>query len=139
MYRRSSDPIPDMRFCSQCDNMYYLKLAGEDADDTTSNTLMYYCRHCGHEDAAAGIEGGCVLETDIHSQKQQYAQAVNAYTRTDPTLPRTRSIKCPDPNCASNHEGGDQEVVYLRYDDVSMKYLYICRTCGTMWKTSDSE
>ena len=33
-----------MHFCSKCDNMYYIRLAGED-----SHQLIYYCRKCGIE------------------------------------------------------------------------------------------
>ena len=129
-----------MRFCSECDNMYYLKLAGADAE-SVSDQLVYYCRHCGHEDAGAGAQETCALQTTVRSQKQQYTHAVNAHTRDDPTLPRTTSIRCPSAACESNQEGGDgeREVVYLRYDDKSMRYLYICSACGTMWKTSDRE
>jgi DNA-directed RNA polymerase subunit M/transcription elongation factor TFIIS len=127
-----------MRFCSQCDNMYYLRLAGTGADDA-EDKLVYYCRHCGHEDAAMAVRGVCALETAVHSQRQQYTQAVNAYTRDDPTLPRTTSIRCPSAACESNTGDGAREVVYLRYDDIAMRYLYICNTCGVMWKTSDQE
>ena len=51
------------------------------------------------------------------------------------------SIKCPSASCPSNAEGepGDRDVVYLRYDDTSMRYLYICGACGVMWKTSDRQ
>jgi DNA-directed RNA polymerase subunit M/transcription elongation factor TFIIS len=128
-----------MRFCSNCDNMYYLKMAGED-EATAADTLVYYCRHCGHEDSG-GTDGACALQTTLHSQKQQYTHAVNAHTREDPTLPRTTSIRCPVATCESNQADGDdkREVVYLRYDDTSMRYLYICGSCGTMWKTSDRD
>ena len=26
---------------------------------------------------------------------------------------------------------------YYTYDDVNLKYLYICSTCDTVWKTDD--
>ena len=127
-----------MRFCSQCDNMYYLRLSDVAEGADTPSALIYYCRHCGQEDEATDAgEGVCALETTVHSQKRQYAQAVNAHTRSDPTLPRTTSIRCPSSDCPSNKQGGKREVVYLRYDDTAMKYLYICEACGTMGRTSD--
>ena len=129
-----------MKFCSQCDNMYYLRLAGQEDSPEEAASLIYYCRHCGHEDVATEAgQGVCALETTVHSQKQQYAQAVNAHTRSDPTLPRTTSIRCPSSDCPSNKGGAKREVAYLRYDDTEMRYLYICEACGTMWKTSDKE
>ena len=33
-----------MDFCSECDNMYYIKLNDEE------NELVYYCRKCGNVD-----------------------------------------------------------------------------------------
>ena len=128
-----------MRFCAKCDNMYYLKMAGEDEESAT-NQLVYYCRHCGYEEEGDALTS-CALQTTLHSQRQQYTHAVNAHTSQDPTLPRTTSIRCPSASCESNAEGGEgkREVVYLRYDDTSMRYLYICGACGTMWKTSDRD
>ena len=34
-----------MHFCSECGNMYYIKIDSED-----KNNLIYYCRKCGNED-----------------------------------------------------------------------------------------
>ena len=31
-----------MDFCSNCDNMYYIKLENEECDK-----IVYYCRNCG--------------------------------------------------------------------------------------------
>ena len=28
---------------------------------------------------------------------------------------------------------------YIRYDDANLKYIYICSTCDTTWKTDDSK
>ena len=28
-----------------------------------------------------------------------------------------------------------REVIYLRYDDINMKYIYLCAVCNTSWKT----
>ena len=44
-----------MHFCSQCRNMYYIKLDGEN-----NNKLIYYCRKCGHEDDKITIDNICV-------------------------------------------------------------------------------
>jgi DNA-directed RNA polymerase subunit M/transcription elongation factor TFIIS len=34
-----------MKFCSECNNMYYIKI-----DDNDESQLIYYCRNCGHKD-----------------------------------------------------------------------------------------
>lgn len=35
-----------MKFCSNCDNMFYIKI-----DENDPNSLNYYCRHCGNTDS----------------------------------------------------------------------------------------
>jgi len=32
----------------------------------------------------------------------------------------------------------NSEVIYIRYDDINMKYLYVCVHCNTIWKTDNS-
>ena len=32
----------------------------------------------------------------------------------------------------------NREVLYIRYDDVNMKYVYVCVHCNTTWKTDNS-
>ncbi len=124
-----------MHFCTECRNMYYLKL-GSDA-----NSLIYYCRNCGHEDPNMSTDDVCVSRTEVKRSEQKYSHIVNQYTKLDPTLPRTDTIRCPNQNCQSNT--GDietrprREIIYLRYDDTNMKYIYLCTHCDTMWKTDE--
>lgn len=30
----------------------------------------------------------------------------------------------------------DREIIFIKYDSVNMKYLYICSTCNTSWKSN---
>ena len=120
-----------MHFCIKCNNMYYHKVAEGDA-----NKLIYYCRNCGHEDDTLTADNICVSRTEIRRSKQKYSHIVNEYTKHDPTLPRTNTIKCPNQECNSNkEESSEREVIYIRYDDTNMKYIYLCAKCDTMWKT----
>ena len=132
-----------MHFCNKCDNMLYIRLLEED-----SNTLVYYCRNCGETNQTITKENICILHTDIVSKEKAYLHEVNEYTKLDPTLPRTNNIKCPNQSCKSNHnpaidsETSEEEpikndVIYLRYDDINMKYIYICTVCDKIWKTSE--
>ena len=121
-----------MHFCKQCDNMYYLKLGGEN-----QNNIIYYCRNCGYEDTTLSSSNICVSETTLRNSAQTYAHNVNAYTKSDPTLPRTNTVKCPNIECESNKDASKREIIYLRYNDSEMKYLYICTACNTSWKTND--
>ena len=60
----------------------------------------------------------------------------------DPTLPRINTIKCPNQSCDSNEAGKERErereVIYLRYDDINMNFVYMCSTCDTVWNTEQS-
>lgn len=125
-----------MRFCDKCDNMYYI---GIQADDP--NKLTYYCRHCGNKDNSITEEGVCVLDTQFKKNEQNFNHIINKFTKLDPTLPRIYNVKCPNLECKTNETGHNKpaEVIYMRYDDSNMKYLYICVDCDTTWKTDDQK
>ena len=124
-----------MHFCSNCQNMYYIRINPEDP-----NKLVYYCRNCGFEDDAVQNDGVCVLKTHLRKNAQKFNHIINRYTKLDPTLPRIYSIRCPDESCSTNVERIENpEIIYMRYDDENMKYLYLCVTCDTTWKTDDSK
>ena len=128
-----------MKFCKDCENMLYIRLLSED-----SNKLIYYCRNCGNTYDDIDKDNVCVLNSNINMQDKGYLQDINEYTKLDPTLPRTQNIKCPNQSCPSNHTGDDSskltnknEVIYLRYDDINLNYIYICTQCDTTWKTNE--
>jgi len=123
-----------MKFCTECNNMYYIGIS-----ETDGNKMIYYCRNCGHKDESVQEEGACVLKTQLKKGGQTFSHIINKYTKLDPTLPRIYNVKCPNSACLTNKEGGKTpaEVIYIRYDDENMKYLYICSDCDTQWKTDD--
>jgi len=123
-----------MHFCDKCDNMFYI---GINADDPTK--LTYYCRHCGNKNDSISEEGVCVLNTQLKKGEQKFNHIINEYTKKDPTLPRIYSMKCPNNECKTHDidNKNPTEVIYMRYDDDNMKYLYICVECDTTWKTDD--
>jgi hypothetical protein len=138
--------------------MYYIRL-------TDTNGIVYYCRNCGHEDDTITIDNVVVSQTSFKTGTNQYAHVVNKYTKLDPTLPRISTILCPNMECPCNRNhnptqyadratilgneesGGEaaaataaddavpREVIYMRYDDVNMKYIYLCAVCNTIWNT----
>ena len=120
-----------MKFCTECQNMYYIAI-----DETNSNNLNYYCRFCGHKDEKITEDGMVVLKTQFKKSEQKFNHMVNKYTKYDPTLPRKNNMKCPNADCTTAHE---PDIIYLRYDDENMKYLYICANCDFTWKTDDNK
>lgn len=120
-----------MHFCSNCGNMYYIRI-----DSDNNNLLVYYCRHCGNEDKHLSTENVCVLKTQIKKSEQSFSHIINQYTKLDPTLPRINNVLCPNANCKTNTEKAEKEIIYIRYDDTNMKYVYLCSTCDTVWKAN---
>ena len=121
-----------MHFCSKCSNMYYIRINSDDP-----NKLVYYCRQCGNEDKQLAIENVCVSKTQIKKDEQSFLHIVNKFTKLDPTLPRVNNILCPNQDCLTNKDAKDREILYIRYDDTNMKYIYLCSHCDTVWKTNE--
>lgn len=121
-----------IQFCKRCDNKYYHRIS--------NNSLVYFCRVCNYEDTESiSNEAMCVLNTKFKKGAQDFDHIVNRYTKYDPTLPKIM-IKCPNDECKTNSnqkEDAVTEAIYLRYDNVNLKYLYICTTCETKWTNNN--
>jgi DNA-directed RNA polymerase subunit M/transcription elongation factor TFIIS len=132
-----------MEFCEKCDNMLYVKVksieeADTDGEDSTgevpnpggilsnlkTNQLIYYCKNCSNEIDKSSVNK-CIyhINYDIDVIKKEHC--INKYTLSDPTLPKAHGIKCPNGNCP----GKKPNIVYIKYDDKGMKYIYICVNC----------
>ena len=131
--------------------MFYLRLVKK--TDTQDDNLIYYCRNCGNEDMSliSNLNNLYVSRTDIKTSTN-YKNKINKYTKLDPTLPRIGNIDCPNMNCASNIKSEDsskkasskedkpeaeKEILYIRYDDKNMKFIYLCAVCNTVWDTEN--
>ena len=122
-----------MHFCNNCDNMYYIKI-----QDTDCNKISYYCRNCGNSEDNLIDMGKCVLKDIINKNDNKYDMFVNKYTKYDKTLPRINYIKCPNSECNSNKSDFDintREILYIRHDNINMKYIYLCSHCDFVWNT----
>lgn len=121
-----------MKFCNVCDNMYYLSIS-EDTDK-----LVYYCRNCGDQDNTGDIPGTMsVSNIQLSDDTDNMSYIINKYTKLDPTLPRINRIPCPNAECKTNTHEEPREIIYIRYDDVNIKYVYLCSTCDYTWRTND--
>ena len=138
-----------MHFCEKCGNMYYIRLSNESEEQ-----LIYYCRKCGNENKNLidGIENLCVSKTHVKTTKQNYKNIINEYTKLDPTIPRITTINCPNADCESNKVDAKQddanaenissckknkEIIYLRYDDENIKFIYLCCVCDKTWLNNE--
>lgn len=123
-----------MHFCTQCQNMYYISI-----DPNDVNKLIYYCRNCGNKDSTLSVENVTVTKIQLKKSEQEFSHIINQYTKLDPTLPRINKILCPNPECSTNTSDTPREIIYIRYDDINMKYVYLCSTCDTVWKTEEQK
>ena len=129
-----------MHFCSVCDNMYYIKI-----NEGTGDTLKYYCRNCGHEETDINEDNICVSRTQLKQTQQKFDNIINKYTKFDTRLPHVYNVLCPNEICATNKKTSNDDdvktqkvnndVIYLRYDNADMKYVYMCTHCDTLWNT----
>jgi DNA-directed RNA polymerase subunit M/transcription elongation factor TFIIS len=124
-----------------------------EADAPPTTELRRICRNCGYHET---MESGLVLEIDLKEKTSEgYKILMNEFTKDDPTLPHVHTIKCPNQDCDSNrnvpkvkdeqdekedlvaeyNEGVESDVIYLKYDAINMKYLYICNVCDTKWRS----
>lgn len=121
-----------MHFCTKCNNMYYIHI-----DSNNTNKLLYHCHNCGNEDKYFVNENISVSKTQIKKTEQTFNNIINKYTKLDPTLPRVTNILCPNVSCDTNIKNKKREIICMRYDDINMKYVYLCSECDTVWKSKD--
>jgi DNA-directed RNA polymerase subunit M/transcription elongation factor TFIIS len=124
-----------MNFCSNCDNMYYIKLSDDESE------LVYYCRNCGNVDNSPTENSLVISSANFKNEDAFISSFINSYTKHDPTLPRTNLLKCPNNDCISNEKKGDKEeseknseIICIRYNAIELKYIYLCSYCDTAWK-----
>ncbi len=121
-----------MKFCLDCHNKANIKI------DPATKKVIYFCRCCGWEDDhGVMLEDPCIYSSKLDEEDTISTNIINEYTKLDPTLPRIKTITCPNDSCPS-HSTKDSEIIYIKYDYKNMKYVYLCTRCDFSWKTSGS-
>ena len=121
-----------MKFCKNCGNMYYLTVTEE-----SPKSLTLSCRNCGDIENNS-TESICIHKTD--AEMSEVRDTINQYTKLDPTLPRIRKMKCQNEHCPTNEgTGKPAEIILIRYDNINLKYIYLCSTCDYTWKSDISK
>tara|TARA_B110000305_G_scaffold136223_1_gene152004 strand:+ start:949 stop:1236 length:288 start_codon:yes stop_codon:yes gene_type:complete len=92
------------------------------------------CKSCGNqkvmEDQVVEINNNTTINVD----KSDVINS-NPFITHDITLPTIKdntNIKCQNVECTAE----EIDIKYIKYDDVNMKYLYICNNCGHKWKNN---
>ncbi len=119
-----------MRFCPVCSNYLFLK-----EDDSAHLQLL--CRHCGFQQrmAPTSAADALVLETtfNVATNEKQTVSQLNEYTKLDRTLPRLKTIACPNPACPSQSDTNLRDIMYMKTDAKKLKFQYSCKVCNTHW------
>lgn len=97
-------------------------------------TLQRVCKTCGYRKEE---EKGLVMETIIQQKASEaYRVHLNEFTREDPRLPHLKTLPCPNTaECPTRKGEAETDTIYIKYDTVNVKFLYICNVCGTHWRS----
>lgn len=117
-----------MYFCDKCDNMYYINI------DETKNNIYYLCKKCGNVNNNILTSNNVIYEENINiTNTYKISNAINKYTKYDPTLPKISNINCPNAKCLSNTSDTQPNILYIKYDDDNIKFVYLCTHCDYTW------
>ena len=120
-----------MKFCSNCDNMLYLTIPDDTPQESESelessqDTLRYVCKNCNHDTEYDKNEDSCIFKIDYTIDTIKKDTFINPFIYEDITLPRAEGIKCPNENCPKPKP----EIIYIKYDNDNLKFIYICLDC----------
>ncbi len=114
-----------VKFCPQCNNLFNHKI-----DEDTAK-LSYICQTCNHTEQ---VIDHCIIINELHTNVQDYPVNVNMIY--DMTLPRTRQVVCPNPDCShkTTDPNTNPEIIMFQYNPKMLKTGYICVECKTYWK-----
>jgi hypothetical protein len=134
-----TDSDSAMMFCEACANMLYISVKPDERLEGKPLCLTYSCKHCGFfvtgdELAARGEADSAVLSIDYADDQTAYKQFASPYIMHDPTLPRVRHIACPSAACTRPADAPN-EVIFIKYNQVQLKYMYYCTHCAAFWRT----
>jgi rubrerythrin len=71
------------------------------------------------------------IEEEEAAEAQEEAQA--QAKKTSSSLAENEVV-----NYSNDATKSKREVMYIRYDDINMKYVYVCVYCNTTWKTDNN-
>ena len=118
----------EVSFCKHCENMLYIYA------DTDNHELYHACKSCGNTEK---IDGKSRLIYNNNQTKLDKSEIINSnpYITHDITLPTikgNKNIKCNNDLC----DAEETNITYIKYDEVNMRYIYICNHCGSKWKNN---
>lgn len=149
-----------MHFCTECGNMYYIRLTetngivyycrncGHEDDTITIDNLVVSQTSIQTVGNNANIVNK-YTKLDPTLPRISTIQCPNSECpcnrNHNPTqyADRATIVGSEEEEAGQAGQAGQQadadavprEVIYLRYDDIQLKYIYLCAVCNTIWKT----
>ena len=111
------------KFCDNCNNLFYLY-------SNEKNELYYGSKVCGNKE----LYEPSIDKFIYNSSKIKKDTIINNNDNlindiTLPYLSKNSVIKCINPDCNDN----SKPITFIKYDDIDMKYIYICTGCSQKW------
>jgi len=123
-----------MKFCDNCQNMLYISVENDAAkSEQQAYKLTRKCKNCNFT-IEEGITAECIVSSARGDTNVNYKKYMSKYIKFDPTLPRVNNIKCANADKCTKAATQDDEIIYIKYDHINMKYLYMCCHCDHFWK-----
>lgn len=124
-----------MFFCENDGNMLRKKIKD-------GKKLIYYCLLCEAEydvdELSDSSQNKCIFKHNYNSNNLSYKTYINENIFHDKTLPRI-NLKCINDKCPTNTQGAAKEVIYIKYNQEDMQYVYACTHCKQVWTNSETQ
>lgn len=120
-----------MQFCEFCNNMLYIKV-----DEDNQEKVNLYCKNCKYNEELSNTNAKNVYIKNMYNHDDySFEQYMNKNIEFDRTIPHINNIKCVNDDCTKTDDQ-DNDIMFIKYDDNNMKYLYYCVYCKKFWKNS---
>ena len=118
----------ELNFCDNCNNLMDIY------SDEETKKLYLGCKCCSNK-TDFNESNKCIYTNESIIELSDIINS-NQYLTEDITLPLIRgnpNIKCPNSECETNKEKKPCNIVYIKYNEEKMNYMYICESCGQKW------
>ena len=111
----------EVYFCDNCGNHCSIY------ENIEEKTLYLGCKSCG---SRKEYTTSCIYNNE-YSIDLSKSISENPHLNYDVTLPEIKNnskIKCSNPECSNPND-----ILYVKYDEANMSYLYQCKNCKQSW------
>ena len=125
-----------MDFCINCDNMLYIR---QDLTVENETSVQYFCKYCDYNRPISSNNESILLSSTSYSMNEQNNDLyLNSNIEFDKSIPHTSHITCVMSNCSKNADEPN-DVMFMKYDNTNMLYLYYCTYCKSFWKQNKNK